>query len=68
MRVKIKETWKRREMWENNGDENTIGLRFLSYWLRQWREFIPGPITEGGRIYIKIILDLDYFRNNGKLA
>ena len=27
-----KKTWKRREMWENNGDENTVELRFLSYW------------------------------------
>ena len=53
MRDKIKETWKRREMWENNGDENTIGLRFLSYWLRQWREFIPGPIREGVRFISK---------------
>lgn len=53
MRDKIKETRKRREMWENNGDENTIGLRFLSYWLRQWREFIPGPIREGVRFISK---------------
>ena len=53
MRVKKKEAWKRSEMWENNGDENTIGLKILSYWLRQWREFIPGPITEGVRFISK---------------
>ena len=44
----MKKTGRLQKARENAGNQGTIGIRFMSDWLREWHEF-SGPITVWGK-------------------